>query len=97
MDSPLYLAEYTYSKYADIVSLQLLQLLCSQDRSKISYLGSVLWMNLHILADSSLLYRLHGPADKSQWAHILKVLQTSQRLQQLSVDQPQGLKQSMVY
>lgn len=42
MDSPLYLVEHTGSNYADIISLQLLQLLCSQDSSKISYLGSVL-------------------------------------------------------
>lgn len=42
MGSSLYLVEYSGSKYADIVSLQLLQLFWSQDSSKISYLGSVL-------------------------------------------------------
>lgn len=45
-------------------------------------------MNICILADSDLVYRLQVSADKSQCAHILKMLQTSQHLQQLSVDQP---------
>lgn len=53
-------------------------------------------MNTCILADSGLLNKLHMPADKSECAQILKILQTSQHLQQLRVDQSQGLKQSMV-